>query len=543
MSGAPGEAVNIVVWRPDNDYPFVINLGNGKERLVPGTYRVTKNAASSSALPSIEVSNDKGYSHLVGTFTVKQIEYIPDGSPAKLWATFAIRGDNNRGILRGEVRVHADGTGDDPPPLFAYAGEDQTVLNRKPFQLQGFATRLGSSSGAEEPQPFWTQVSGPADAIIDQTRSFAPTVRFPAAGVYVFDFHVSTSIQSARDQVVIRADETAVVDRRRYFYQAVVATATGETVGSANLKVTASEYFTGQLRLRGQSYIFSGVLDNPWTAIRGTTLAYRAYFNSGNLVLELKDGPTAYAVTVREAGSGATGEFPRALMGRYAFTGTLPGDGAANGLGSAWGTLALSAGGRVTASIHLPDGRTAVSSSVISPDGEALLSYYSPDGTCAVAGTVALTGAAPASHLSGTMAWSRRGAAAGRTATLKFSTTLELHGAFMRRLPELVEPLTGSNAPVAAVLRIETASAGTLSVPLTLQGLRATMRPPADSRAALRLNAYGRFSGTFVNPSTQTRVPFEGMVLEGQGFGEGFYYGHGQSGQVRLELDGSPSGR
>jgi len=44
----------------------------------------------------------------------------------------------------------------------------------------------------------------------------------------------------------------------------------------------------------------------------------------------------------------------------------------------------------------------------------------------------------------------------------------------------------------------------------------------------------GTFSGTFTVPNTNTAVTFKGTVLQGQGFGSGFFKNAGQSGQVYL---------
>jgi hypothetical protein len=44
----------------------------------------------------------------------------------------------------------------------------------------------------------------------------------------------------------------------------------------------------------------------------------------------------------------------------------------------------------------------------------------------------------------------------------------------------------------------------------------------------------GTFSGTFTVPSTNTVVTFKGAVLQGPGFGSGFFKNAGQSGQVYL---------
>lgn len=477
-------------------------------------------------------------------FTIRQLAYAADGSVAKLWLTFNLRQRGRLQPIRGDLRLNADAP-NDLPKLMANAGPDQTVPYYSGAKLQA---RALLASGAPFPAPVsvsWRVVEGlgATGATFDNRYSLTPTVRFPAAGVYELEVTLATFTDVASERVIVVATPFAQPPVQRFFDSSLYD-GSGQA-GAIELRLTASGYYSAKLYLRGKTYGLSGFLTSDPIAVPGTpiTIAFR-FYAPDDARITVAEGDRRYENALIPTGIGRLGEFPKEVIGAYNFTGSHyfnpNAPDAAAVLGSAWGTVTVTPKGFAIATFHLPDGRVVTTSSRLTPDGSTFLNYRSPDGKCVLVGILDFYPDSIYSNVYGEIDWTRRGRSLVTPGPLEFTRGLSVSGEPRVRLTPEQEPLHLTTDSVKAILYFTDDGKKYLRVPVTIDGWSSTPRGTGDTTASIAFDAFGQFTGTFVDPGTKKTIPFQGIAEPGAGRGEGYYYLQGKSGHVGVYFDREP---
>jgi hypothetical protein len=298
--------------------------------------------------------------------------------------------------------------------------------------------------------------------------------------------------------------------------------------------------FSGSLRMGGTRYPLSGQFDSAGAA--SSTIARRDMSAlTVTLQLDLTNGTdrvtgsvsdgtwTAMLAGDRAIYDGKTtlapeaGSYTLILAGAYGSTNEPTGD--------SYGTLTVGKNGAISFRGMLADGTKVTQSAPVSKYGQWPLYASLHGGQGVLWGWLAFTNA---SELGGSVAWVKLPVKTQYYAA-GFSLAAEALGA--RYFP----PGRGTN-----VLGLTTSTDLTLTLEgdglvagitngITL-GANNHFTPVSGPKLSLTFTpSTGGFRGSVVNPATSKRVSFSGVLLQGQGFGSGFFLGTSECGEVRLE--------
>jgi hypothetical protein len=526
-------AIEVAVNTRDGAHWFDFSFaGPEGKRLTPGEYgRATRYPFQPSGANGIDVSGDgAGENQEDGRFTVKQIEYTPEGRVAKCWITFTVFGADHDTDTVGEIRYHADAP-DDPAPLRAVAGTIGAVNYKRGATLHGAALR-GTAPAQDPLHVRWSDQYG--DVVFDDPHSLTTKISFYYPGVYQLTLTVWTGTEwSASNTLVVATEGSPAL---RDFYLGGVIDTTGDLVGTAEVRTLADDLYAARLHLAGKTYAFSGRLGWPEFTIPGTSQVGSFSFNDyGELQLAVNDGATQYTGVLHDSGSGVVGDFPASSVGSYTIVAThFYGEDAAQVLGAAWGALTVTPKGFAIAKLNLPDGQTVVTTSRLTPDGETFVNGNSPDRKSVVAGALALRHDESGWHVDGDLLWTRRGRSLVTPGALAFTTRLSVDGLAKRQVPANKEPLLLSQPALAANVYLSRLGERRLNVPVNVFPRTVTPRGAGDTQVQMTFDDFGQFTGSFIDPSTNETIGFQGAVLPGEGVGYGYFYAAGKSGLVEI---------
>lgn len=524
-------STSVIVNRHDDSHWYMIDFDvpEGK-RLEVGDYVAPRVAPTSGkGAPSIDITGDGSGFEQFGRFTVKQIEYAAGGSITKCWITFSAHEKYGSDTFRGEVRFHAD-VGDDMPPLQAYAGTDQAVFNADPAMLHGAALRGGAP--AQDPIAVaWFFSDG---VTLDNRASLTPTAHFAGPGTYFLTVSVASFSELSSDTVIVVATRGA--PSRRTFYDGTFQTANYDLLGSIELRFTGHDYYSAKLHLGGKTYALIGLAGPDDHVLPGTNMTVVVEYNEyDELQCTLQSEGTEYRAQLSAGAEGILGDFPKALAGTYTFyAGHYSVADPAQALGAAWGTLTVTPKGFAIAQWHLPDGRLATTSSRLNPDGETFVNYSSPDGKCVIAGVLGFSTNLPRKNIRGDLQWTRRGASLVTRGPLNFTVRMGVDGEDQFQVPPNLEPLRLTAYKVPSRLYFTGLGDTTLRVPVIVSGRATTPNGTADTQASAVFDDFGGFSGTVRDPATGQDIPFQGILNIGSGYGSGYFYQQGKSGEVEI---------
>ncbi len=313
-----------------------------------------------------------------------------------------------------------------------------------------------------------------------------------------------------------------------------------QSCGFFTITVAAKGAFTGSLQVGGGRYSLIAQFD--FTGRANKTIARR---NMSALTVTLQldltnetdrvtgsasDGIwTATLTGDRAIYDGKTklapeaGSYTLVLAGAYGSTNKPAGDG--------YGTLTVGKNGVMSLTGTLADATKLTPSVPVSKYGHWPLyaSLYSGQGV--LWGWLTFTNA---SDVGGTVAWVKLPA---KTQYYPAGSSLAVEALGARYFP----PVKGTN-----VLGLTTTTDLTLTLDSggLVQGITNRIALAGNSRVTtlsgpkLSLTftpSTGAFYGSMVNPATSKPVSFGGVLLQGQGFGSGFFLGTSVSGEVRLE--------
>jgi uncharacterized repeat protein (TIGR01451 family) len=320
------------------------------------------------------------------------------------------------------------------------------------------------------------------------------------------------------------------------FYPTAGATA-GQS-GAITLTTTAKRNFTAKLQMAGASYSLSGQLDPTGTWSRNGIP--RPKQSSLNVLLAMRGtdcllgsiGTTNWTAAItaeravydgKKSLAPQTGQYTLVIAGTNGST-LLP-------AGYGYGTLTVSAAGKTVLAASLADGTKVSQSAIVGASGQCPLYVPLYQGNGAVLSWLAFDGA---QGLGGGLAWSKPNLPTSRYYPAAFSWLTSLYGA--RYQP----PGKGTNAfGLTSSSLTLTLEGGNLSRTVTSQFTLGANDQATDANGK-KVNvtftpATGLFTGSLPNPDAPSRtIPFNGVVLQNQTNGWGYFLGTNQSGQVYL---------
>jgi hypothetical protein len=311
-----------------------------------------------------------------------------------------------------------------------------------------------------------------------------------------------------------------------------------ESSGSFTITTTIKGKFTGKVQSGSGRYSISGSLDQTGG---GTALISRR--NQAPLYLQFQLGPGAQI-----SGTVSDGNFAAALSGeRSVFDGrtslapqagrytlTIPGDATGGGspAGHSYGTVSVTKSGQVVFSGALSDGTRFNQASTVAQTGKwpVYVPLYSGHG--ALVSWLAFSDRAD-SDLAGQVNWIKSTGAKSRYYPDGFEVAAGVVGS------RFVKP--GKSAPVidpsaADILELTGGDDPTVQIAdQILLGANNRVTDLNGNKLSLTFDlAGGSFKGSIANPDTLRRLSFNGVVLQKQNRGAGFFLGTTQSGAVSL---------
>jgi hypothetical protein len=313
-----------------------------------------------------------------------------------------------------------------------------------------------------------------------------------------------------------------------------------QSCGYFTLATAAKSGFSASLQVAGAKYSLSGTFDGTGKAsqriMRGTLAPLTV-----NLRLELLSGAEWISGTVSD------GAWTAALYGGRAafdartnvapqwgnYTLIIPGiDGSATEPGGdSYGTVAVSKGGTVSFQGNLADGTSLSPSAPLLNGGQWPLYASLHSGQGVLWGWLYFTNA---SALGGSVSWVKPALGSGNyphgfavtSTVLRARHSPPCDGTNvlgLTRQTDLTLTLTGNALAESITNRLALAANATVS---TLSGPRASLSFKTST---------GVFQGSVANPGGSGSISFAGVLLQDQRVGSGFFIGHNEAGEVRLE--------
>jgi len=321
----------------------------------------------------------------------------------------------------------------------------------------------------------------------------------------------------------------AVGSYRGLFY--VANDASVESSGSFSATVSSAGAFSARLDLGAANYSFSGEF-NPLTGVASKTVPRGLSPINVQLQLDLSGGPMTGTVNdgtwtadlvANPANYSRT--YPAPQAGRYTLL--IPGvDGAsAQPGGNGFGAVTVNSLGDVSLSGTLGDGTAFTSSSVVASQGQwpFYVSLYGGKGSILGWLSFATNGG-----VNGQIDWFKIPEAMAKFYPGGFTNSTEAIGSAYKYTNGL--PVLGFAADGLLSL-----IHGDLTESITNQvGLGVVPATEACTNKLTVMTSSGLFHGTVINPATRKPITVNGVVLQNQNYGGGYFLGTNQSGSVFL---------
>jgi len=304
-----------------------------------------------------------------------------------------------------------------------------------------------------------------------------------------------------------------------------------ESSGAIVATVTGAGAFSAKLSLDGRSYSFSGELSVTGEAVktlprRGLsplTLQLDLGLTNGPLTGAISDG-TWTADLVADAAVYSTAN-PAPQAGKYTLL--IPGseNASAQPGGNGFGAVTVSDSGAVTFSGILGDGTPVSSTSIVTSEGQwpFYASLYGGKGS--ILGWLTFTNQG---GISGQTGWFKLQQATAKLYPGGFTNSAEVIGSIYQYTNGLA--LLGFTEGQLSLTN------GDLAQSITNQvGLGPGTQATDQSAGKLTFtDSSGLFKGSVMNPETGKPIAVNGIVLQNQNFGAGFFLGSTESGSVLL---------
>jgi hypothetical protein len=292
--------------------------------------------------------------------------------------------------------------------------------------------------------------------------------------------------------------------------------------GYLTITTTATTSFSGKLQMGGKSYSFSAKFDatgSNTTKVGAWTMTVVLDLHGGDRITgQITDGNWIALLQLNRAVFSKTK--PTTLFGNYTLV-VRPDDGST---GNGIGTLSVDVAGNVNCKLTLPDGTTFSEKTTLSKDGAWPL-YAAPYKTGGlVIGWMQFQSAAPGDGFAGPCIWTKSAGKAAPYAgglTNEFTVTGSLY-----KTPPLAYQTFGGATVVF--------SGAGLTLPITnsvMWGANNKIVNQSGKSMKLSLTASsGLFKGTVL--INGKNVPFQGVLVEKNNEGLGFFPGNNESGGV-----------
>ena len=307
------------------------------------------------------------------------------------------------------------------------------------------------------------------------------------------------------------------------------------------LTVTGSGAFTGHLQLGPSRYPFAGRFDmdgNSQVMIARrelTPLTLMLQLNLGDTADEItgtvSDGDwTAHLTADRPVFKAASNPAPEA--GQY--TVVISGDTSATAspAGDTYGTLTVDKAGKIHFAGSLADNTKVAQTVPVSRDGNwpFYVSLYRGQGS--ISGWLSFTDALSATGgITGDVFWFKPPVASAKYYPDGFSVTSTALGSSY-------EPPAGSailNLTNANVIFAGGDLAESIIIPISLDSGSLVTNLGTNEMSLTFSVANGSFHGNVTDPNSSQPFPFNGVVLQSENIGAGYFLGPTQSGEVRVE--------
>ncbi len=304
--------------------------------------------------------------------------------------------------------------------------------------------------------------------------------------------------------------------------------------GAVSLKTTTTGSYTGKLQIGSASFAFSGAFNSfgqgtNMVVRKGAstlTLALNVNLNDPNEITGSVSDPAVWNADLRaEATSFNAKTAPAPLAGAYtlAFPGTN-GDALLPG-GSGYATVSMDTSGKIKLAGSLADGTKITQSAVAANDGEwpFYISLYSGQGQ--ILGWLLFTNSGP-EFLGGDVNWIKS----------PMNTAKVYPGGFNFETHAIGSTYNPAAAPLIGFANGLVTLAGanltdTIVSPASVSG--ATVINQGTNKLSLKFTASkGTFTGSVVDPASSATIKFNGVYLQSQALGLGYFLGGTQSGGV-----------
>ncbi len=290
--------------------------------------------------------------------------------------------------------------------------------------------------------------------------------------------------------------------------------------GAISLNTTASGSYSGKLQIGSKSYPFSGKLD-PFGA--ATNAVARKGATTLGLTFQIDIAhPEHVTGTVTDPGNWTAGLQAYQAGNAAAFAGNytlvIPGsDDSANFPGGdSYGTATVSTAGKLKLTGSLADSTKLSQSAVVSANGQWPLYVSLYGGQGQLIGWLTFTN----SSVGGDVSWAKNPIANAKFYRNGFDYDATAigsiyHSAVFNFNPGLLLLTAGDLAnSISNLLNVNGTSVSGASASLSLSA------------------AKGTFKGSFANPPAKKKTPFNGVFLQNQNVGSGYFLGSDQSGKV-----------
>ncbi len=309
-----------------------------------------------------------------------------------------------------------------------------------------------------------------------------------------------------------------------------------ESSGSFIATVTKTGAFSAKLRLGAGSYSYSGEFSVtgaasksiPRPGLSPITVELQLGLTNGPLTGAISDGTWTADLVADVAVYSKANPAPQA--GKYTLL--IPGseNASAQPGGNGFGAVTLSDSGTVTFSGILGDGTPVTSTSIVSSEGQwpFYASLYGGKGS--ILGWLTFTNDGV---ISGQTGWFKQPQATARLYPGGFTNSTEVIGSAYQYTNGL--PVLGFTEGQLSLTNGDLAQSITNQIVLG-PGNQAT-EPSASNQSADKLTfkpSSGLFKGSVLNPETGKPIAINGIVLQNQNFGAGYFLGTTESGSVLL---------
>jgi hypothetical protein len=309
--------------------------------------------------------------------------------------------------------------------------------------------------------------------------------------------------------------------------------ATEENSGSFIATVTSSGAFSARLHLGARTYAYSekfsvaglALQSIPRPGLSPITVQLQLDLSNGPMTGTISDGSWTADLVADPAVYSRAHPAPQA--GKYTLL--LPGSTNAAGQpgGNGFGAVTVNDSGTVTFSGTLGDGTPVTSTSVVSSQG--LWPFYASlyGGNGSILGWFSLTNNST-NNLSGQAGWFKLPQTTAKLYPGGFTSSIEVIGSVYQYTNGL--PVLGATADQLSL------TSGNLPQSITNQ----VVLGPNNEATATTTNkltfktASGLFKGSVINPETGQPISVNGIVLQDQNVGAGFFLGATESGSVLL---------